>query len=158
MVKLRRVIQQFKGCHPQMFQKGCTYVWIFDKRIFSRGSYDVVAGNVWGRNISILNSICLEKLHIKSAFPHPVSSIMWQSKLLNSIFSIFVVRHWRWVACNSELSKLGSVAGPVIQANGRLTFEDDLRPGGLLCFTTQWTSVCTGLVDSLVTLGKPWHG
>ena len=33
--------------------------------------------------------------------------------------------------------KLGSVAGPVIQANGRLTFEDDLRSGGLLCFTTQ---------------------
>ena len=25
---------------------------------------------------------------------------------------------------------LGSVAGPVIQANGRLTFEDDLRSGG----------------------------
>ena len=32
---------------------------------------------------------------------------------------------------------LGSVAGPVIQANGRLTFEDDLRSGGLLGFTTQ---------------------
>ena len=30
--------------------------------------------------------------------------------------------------------KLGSVAGPIIQANGRLTFEDDLRSGGLLCF------------------------
>ena len=28
-------------------------------------------------------------------------------------------------------SKLGSVAGPVIQANGRLSFEDDLRSGGL---------------------------
>ena len=27
--------------------------------------------------------------------------------------------------------------GPVIQANGRLTYEDDLRSGGLLCFTTQ---------------------
>ena len=33
--------------------------------------------------------------------------------------------------------KLGSVVGPVIQANGRLKFEDDLRSGGLLCFTTQ---------------------
>jgi hypothetical protein len=30
-----------------------------------------------------------------------------------------------------------SVAGPVIQANGRLTFEDDLRSGGQLYFTTQ---------------------
>ena len=33
--------------------------------------------------------------------------------------------------------KLGSVAGPVIQANGRLTFEVDLRSGGPLCFTTE---------------------
>ena len=33
--------------------------------------------------------------------------------------------------------KLGSVASPVIQANGRLTFEDDLRSGGLLYFTTR---------------------
>ena len=30
------------------------------------------------------------------------------------------------------LVKLGSVAGPVIQANGRLSFEDNLRSGGLL--------------------------
>ena len=28
--------------------------------------------------------------------------------------------------------ELGSVAGPVIQANGRMTFEDDLSSGGLL--------------------------
>ena len=28
--------------------------------------------------------------------------------------------------------ELGSESGPVIQANGRLTFEDDLRSGGLL--------------------------
>ena len=34
-------------------------------------------------------------------------------------------------------NELGSVADPVIQANGRLTFEDDLRLGSLLCFTTQ---------------------
>ena len=55
--------------------------------------------------------------------------------------------------------QLGSVAGPVIQANGRLTFEDDLRSGGLLYFTTQWTSVCTELAESMVTLGgvKRWQ-
>ena len=35
------------------------------------------------------------------------------------------------------LTELGSFAGPLIQANGRLTFEDDLRSGGLLYFTTQ---------------------
>ena len=29
-------------------------------------------------------------------------------------------------------------AGPVIQANGWLTFEDDLRSGGLLCFTQRF--------------------
>ena len=34
-------------------------------------------------------------------------------------------------------NELGSVAALVIQANGRLTFEDDLRSGGLLYFTKQ---------------------
>ena len=50
--------------------------------------------------------------------------------------------------------------GPVIQANGRLTFEDDLRSGGLLCFTTQWASINTGLVDGMVTPGgnRGWLG
>ena len=33
--------------------------------------------------------------------------------------------------------KLGSVAGPVIQANGRLSFEDDLRSGGMLYCVAQ---------------------
>ena len=33
--------------------------------------------------------------------------------------------------------KLGSVTSPVIQANGRLTFEDDLRSGGLLYCVSQ---------------------
>ena len=36
-----------------------------------------------------------------------------------------------------NIEKLESVPGPVIQVNGRLTFEDDLRSGGLLYFTTQ---------------------
>ena len=31
--------------------------------------------------------------------------------------------------------------GPVIKANGRLTFEDDLRSGGLLCFISMNASV-----------------
>ena len=42
----------------------------------------------------------------------------------------------------------GSFAGPVIQENGRLTFEDDLRPGGLLCFISINASVRTELADS----------
>ena len=45
--------------------------------------------------------------------------------------------------------------GPVIQANGRLTFEDDLRSGGLLCFISMNASVCTELADSMVTPGEP---
>jgi hypothetical protein len=51
--------------------------------------------------------------------------------------------------------QLGSVAGPVIQANGRLTFEDDLRSGGLLCFISMNASIPTELVDSMVTPGEP---
>ena len=34
--------------------------------------------------------------------------------------------------CLSAFCKLGTVAGHVIQENGRLSFEDDLRSGGLL--------------------------
>ena len=45
---------------------------------------------------------------------------------------------------------------PVIQANGRLTYEDDLRSGGLLCFISMNASVCTELADSMVTTRKPW--
>ena len=51
--------------------------------------------------------------------------------------------------------ELGSVAGPVIQANGRLTFEDDLKSGGLLCFISMNVSVRTELVNSMVTPGNP---
>ena len=53
------------------------------------------------------------------------------------------------------LPQLGSIAGPVIQANGKLTFEDDLRSGGLLCFISMNASVCTELADSMVTPGEP---
>ena len=52
-------------------------------------------------------------------------------------------------------TKLGSVAGPVIQANGRLTFEDDLRSGGLLCFISMNASIRTELANSMVTPGEP---
>ena len=45
--------------------------------------------------------------------------------------------------------------GPVIQANGRLIFGDDLRSGGLLCFISMNASVRTELADSMVTPGEP---
>ena len=50
---------------------------------------------------------------------------------------------------------LGSVAGPVIQANGRLIFENDLRSEGLLCYISMNASVRTELADSMVTPGEP---
>ena len=53
---------------------------------------------------------------------------------------------------NADQLKLGSVAGPVIQANGRLKFEDDLRSGGLLYFCTEQLSVCTELANSVAKL------
>ena len=56
---------------------------------------------------------------------------------------------------NTKKNKLGYVAGPVIQANGRLTFEDELRSEGLLCFISMNTSVCTELANSMVTPGEP---
>ena len=49
----------------------------------------------------------------------------------------------------SSQSELGSVAGPVIQANLRLTFKDDLRSGGLP------TSLHSELVSTL-SLGPVW--
>ena len=52
----------------------------------------------------------------------------------------------------------GSVAGPVIKANGRLTFEDDLRSGGLLCFTTQQTSVWVCQQYDNSGRSQRWHG
>ena len=44
---------------------------------------------------------------------------------------------------------------PVIQVNGRLTFEDDLRSGGLLSFISMNASIRTELADSMVTTGEP---
>ena len=49
---------------------------------------------------------------------------------------------------------LGSVAGHVIQANGRLTFEDDLKSGGLLYFTTQCSEPASAL--SFPTVWSHW--
>ena len=60
--------------------------------------------------------------------------------------------HSRFLPCYN-FAELGSVAGPVIQANVRLIFEDDLKSGGLLYFTTKGTSVRTEFADSMVTLG-----
>ena len=55
---------------------------------------------------------------------------------------------------NINLRSWVRLRGPVIQANGRLTFEDDLR-SGLLCFISMNASVRTELTDSMVTPGEP---
>ena len=62
---------------------------------------------------------------------------------MKSIYSIHTLCSWV------------RLRGPVIQANGRLTFEDDLRSGGLLCFISKNASVRTELADSMVTPGEP---
>ena len=48
-----------------------------------------------------------------------------------------IIKSGKTFALYFPLRKLGSVVGPVIQANERLTLQDDLRSGGLLFFTTQ---------------------
>ena len=58
------------------------------------------------------------------------------------------------LSCDSVL-QLGSVAGSVIQAFGRLEFEDGLRTGVLLHCVTCWTSVRTKLGVNMDTLGEP---
>ena len=58
-----------------------------------------------------------------------------------------------WRKENKLFFKLGFVAGPVFQANGRLSFVDDLRSGGL-----KWTSIRTELANSMVTLGERTQG
>ena len=88
---------------------------------------------------------------------------MWQASnppcaLLFFLFCRAVVRFSNPSGLLVIEINLGSVAGPVIQANWRLIFEDDLRLGGLLCFTTQWTSVFTGLAEGMVTLKEPYDG
>ena len=50
---------------------------------------------------------------------------------------------------------LVSVAGTVIQANGRPDFEDGSRTGVLLHCVTRWTSVRTKLCVNMDTLGEP---
>ena len=60
-----------------------------------------------------------------------------------------------FIVISFQQQKLGSVAGPVIQENGRLSFEDDLRSGGLLCFISMNAGVRTELADSMVTPGEP---
>ena len=51
----------------------------------------------------------------------------------------------------TNLSKLGSVAGPVIQANGMLSFEDD---GLEACFTVFHSEQASAL--SLLTVWSLW--
>ena len=60
------------------------------------------------------------------------------------IFYMRTLQDQLYSSNNTKREEARSVVGTVIQANGRMTFEDDLRSGGLLCFTTQWTSVRKG--------------
>ena len=99
-----------------------------------------------------------EELEDQPAWLHMYTYHAWWS-IKNKPFLLHSVPSWpdNALACKMILKmiELGSVTGPVLQANGRLTFEDDLRSGSLLYFTTQWNRVHTELADSMVTLGEP---
>ena len=75
-------------------------------------------------------------------------------KIVNIIIIIFLSFYVSVSFMDASL-ELGSVAGPVVHAHGRLTFEDDLMSGGLLCFIAMNASVRTELADSMVTPGEP---
>ena len=80
--------------------------------------------------------------------------VVKRAKLLLSVVSDSAFQKLReaQISCKHSWVRL---RGPVIQANGRLTFEDDLRSGGLLCFISMNASVRTELADSMVTPGEP---
>ena len=62
----------------------------------------------------------------------------WGQSLFEFEFTKILTTSFALVALEITMNtKLGSVAGPVIQANGRLSFEDDLRSGGLLYCVSQ---------------------
>ena len=50
---------------------------------------------------------------------------------------IMVVVHHRFLVPDNTKKMLGSVVGPVIQANGRLSVEDDSKSGCLLYCVSQ---------------------
>ena len=73
-------------------------------------------------------------------------------KIVISIIGSF--RAWGLKRHYTCLDSWVRLQGPVIQANGRLTFEDELRSGGLLCFISMNAIVGTELADSMVTPGE----
>ena len=62
-----------------------------------------------------------------------------------TFYTIFLTWLKNWIGYVYHFYQLGSVAGPVIQATGRLQFEDGLRTGVLLCIVTRWIGVRTKL-------------
>ena len=64
-----------------------------------------------------------------------------------------VIVQWKF-QCATILTNHIRGSWGLFQANGRLSFEDDLRSGGLFYCVSQWTSVLTELADIMVTLGN----
>ena len=63
--------------------------------------------------------------------------VIWSNFMVGICFcnrSLNLEKHENFLGfqTTSKDIKLGSVVGPVIQVNGRLSFEDNLRSGGLL--------------------------
>ena len=120
---------------------------------------------VGARNLILLGILedklkCPRVPHVKVHFVClDLSPFSAKSTPLNLLLSV-EERDWedgrslQWPT-RSNFIQLGSVVGPVMQASGRLTFEDDLRSEGLLCFISMNPSVRTELADSMVTPGEP---
>ena len=89
-------------------------------------------------------------LLIRISFVTMYCALLYKDRL-TEFFPAYMVLNFQKVI--KRLAYQIRIQGPVIQANGRLTFGDDLRSGGLLYFTVR-----TELADSMVTLGDPRGG
>ena len=116
-----------------------------------RGSFDSIGLCYYN---TIYNDLAL-MMPIDLSF-HTGSVLLYSGHCKWAAFRTEPAEPWtRWGTISPRASWGLLQALYLIQANGMLTFKDDLRSGGLLCFTTQWTNVHTGLANSMVTLGEP---
>ena len=123
----------------------CVLKYFLCRHLYTANMYTYISTS---QNTVFLKRLCAW-WDFKNIFARPLFFLLFRPKMVEfHPYSIFY----------KSAKELGSVAGPVIQANGRLSFEDDLRSGGLLYCVSQWISIRTELADSMVTLGEPRDG
>ena len=79
----------------------------------------------------------------------------WEFSFLQVIYTYINEKGPSYTLLSRPAQSWVRLRWPVIQANGRLTYEDDLRSGGLLWFISMNASIRTELADSMVTPGEP---